>query len=73
MSYTQQKYIVYMLLETGVDDYKSLGHLIFLSDYVCEYYNKINITNYVSALSSFAGLYKANHCCNSLDWEHNVT
>ena len=62
-----------MLLEIGVDDYKSLGHLIFLSDYVSKYYNKINITNYFSALSSFTGLYKANQCYNSLDWEHNVT
>ena len=62
-----------MLLETGVDDYKSLGHLILLSDYVCEYYNKINKTNYFSALSSFTGLYKANQCYNLLDWEQNVT
>ena len=62
-----------MLLEIGVDDCKSLGHLIFLSDYVSKYYNKINITNYFSALSSFTGLYKAYQCYNSLDWEHNVT
>ena len=64
-----------MLLEIGVDDYKSLGHLIFLSDYtyVSKYYNKINITNYFFTLSSFTGLYKANQCYNSLDWEHNVT
>ena len=60
-----------MLLDIGVDDYKSLEHLIFLSDFVSKYYNKINITNYSFALSSFTGLYKANQCYNSLDWEHN--
>ena len=37
-----------MLLEIGVDDYKSRGHLIFLSNYVSKYYNKINITNFIT-------------------------
>ena len=37
-----------MLLQIGVDDYKSLGHLIFLSNYVSKYYNKINITNFIT-------------------------
>ena len=32
----------------GGDDYKSLGHLIFLSNYVSTYYNKINITNFIT-------------------------